>query len=52
MLGEEAEIDRILHAMDTATRESDFVDSIRMEEELIEGTRYKIILNDAPASDR
>ncbi len=47
-----AEIERILHAIDTATWESDYVDSIRMEEEQISGTRYKIILNDEPASER
>jgi hypothetical protein len=43
------EIERLLAAQDRATRESDYADTIKMDYQQIEGTRYKFRLSETPA---
>lgn len=35
------EVTRIISAVDNATRESDYADTVKMDAQLISGTRYK-----------
>lgn len=44
----EEEITRLLSAEDRAKRNSDFVDTVVMDASLVEGTRYKFVLTNAP----
>ena len=48
----QAEVERIIVAVDRATKESDFAESVKMDTQQIEGTRYKFRLSEESASDR
>lgn len=43
---------RILHAIDRADRDGAYAESLRMDAQQIEGTRYRIRLNEKPIKQR